>query len=861
MANIADPHRLSIPPKATSIHGDLQSGSTEYGPSEPLGNDTPQLISQQDWQLKSRKRPYSHVSIVTHNHREVSGRFYHVELDQDLTSGGRDPHDQKRSRPADWRPEDTPNLDQRNQPATPHVKYSKDTLSPHKKQDSPNSGRASKFLEGSMHDRASNKPPSLYVKEEQAMDRYLLHEDAGQIREFTHHPNHSISHSSAGLESTKQSSIFRFGKAVASAFNPVNIWQGLNGRRKETQERSGHPEREILKERQVKAEKAYAELKKSGFKGTHRVVGVHHNTEVPLTKHELDIQAATATIHLDSGVDVDGYQSSTERNLEGRVFTDNDYLLPPPSISGFGRSASPASDLSSGKRSSLHLRTPSLQSLKKAKSYFQTPSVKRQSEPLALPLAVGSNASSHEITNERAVKKQSSRKDLEKQQKLGKKVSDLEAKLNGARRELQLAMSNDAMPPPSQIGRKPFKPGALPSLPSEGVLHQKDNDGKDEEVALTGAQTDVSKSSDAALAASIARGARTGVSSSTTSGERGATFAARAAIQVEQHQKATPKKPVSKKRKSSGEAGDDVRYKPDTEDDDDVEWEAAKTASNQKSVRPKKSRKVAKEGSPVYSENKAGKGTQHTSVLKGDLISKAGSPRHLEKEFEPETVDKDKIISMRSKTKPDIPFGQLSDDVINIRKEYPSITDEELVNYIASLLHKHKLVGKEETNALAAKASLDSMVEEKGNTDMADRTIDRQLQESVQEIAAPRTLRKIYSEKTLTQHTSVAHPNQPPPAFLGRPRSASPMKKDGEHSLRPTSPPQSLKYAISNAEPSVNNENVVSVSQAMDEDIPPVPKVPTDLQGNVKPVKSGGNLGKALPEVQKEDYEWPEDVF
>jgi len=712
-----------------------------------------------------------------------------------------------------------------------------------------------------MHDRASNKPPSVYIREEQAMDRYLSHE-GDHLNGSTHPPKHSFPHTSAGIESTKQSGIFRFGKAVASAFNPVNIWQGFNGRRKETQEQSGHAETELLKERQAKAEKAYAELKKRGFKGTHRIVGVRYSTEVPVRKHELDTEAAIATVHRDSGVDVDGYRSSTERKSEGHVLTDDDHLLPPPPISGFGRSASPASDLSSGKRSSLHLRTPSLQSLRKARSYFQIPSVKRQSESSALPLVLDRNVSSPAITNEKAVKKQSSRKDLEKQQKLDKKVSDLETKLDVARRELQLAMGNDAPPPLSHTGRKPFKPGALPSLPSEGVLHQKDNDGEGEEPTLTEAQTEVSKFLDAASAASKARSTHIGEKPGASSGERETTFAARAAGKAEQQKTANKKKPATRKRKSNGGADDDVRYKPDTDDDDDAEWEAAKTTPNKKPTRPKKSQKVETEGKPVYADNEAAKGTQHISALGGGIVAKTGSQSGIDSRFEPETVDRDRILSKRLNAKPDVPFGQLSDDIVNLRKEYPGVTDDELVNYVASLLHEHKRAGKEETKGLMAKASLDSVVEEKENTDMADPKIDRrQLQQRGQEIAAPTTLRKIYSEKTLTQHASVAHPNQPPPAFLGRPRSASPIKKDSKHTLRPTSPPPNLDYAKSIARPYVNIDNAISASPAKDENIPPVPRVPQDWKADIRPVKGVGDLGKALPKVEKEDYEWPEDVF
>lgn len=71
----------------------------------------------------------------------------------------------------------------------------------------------------------------------------------------------------AGIESSKLSGMYRFGKAIASAFNP-SAWRGFNGIWKEKDKPAVDPGKALMDERQERAQKAYAELKKSGFKGT-----------------------------------------------------------------------------------------------------------------------------------------------------------------------------------------------------------------------------------------------------------------------------------------------------------------------------------------------------------------------------------------------------------------------------------------------------------------------------------------------------------------------------------------------------------------------------------------------------------------
>lgn len=133
--------------------------------------------------------------------------------------------------------------------------------------------------------------------------------------------------------------------------------------------------------------------------------------------------------------------------------------MPAPIVPLISRSNSPLPG-TSGRRSSLTLRTPSFQTLKKATSHIQLPSVKRHS--------VQSDISD----SSQQIKKQPSKKDLAKQQKLVKRVSNLETKLDTARRELETALaSTPAAEAVEKPARKAFKPGALPSLPSERILN------------------------------------------------------------------------------------------------------------------------------------------------------------------------------------------------------------------------------------------------------------------------------------------------------------------------------------------------------------------------------------------------------
>ncbi|KAK1140774.1 hypothetical protein N8T08_009880 [Aspergillus melleus] len=258
-----------------------------------------------------------------------------------------------------------------------------------------NRGRRSRFVEGHMNDSVSEKPPSIFLRDGNS-------KSAREGRQPSHKP----------------SGIFRFGKAIASAFNPFgvlhnvsDIWKGPS----ETQK----PADDTL----ARAEKAYAELKKAGYKGT--VKGSYMQSAQGASSHELPDQ--------------------TWKSIQEKM----DY-----------KPAGRHSRQSSGGS----IRS-SFQELRKARSSLGIP---------AMSLIPGRRSDDVDFPE---MRRQKSRKELQRQAKLLKRVSDLEEKLERARRELQELMSEEDLPSQSYCAEKPysrkFVPGTLPSLPSERILHHR----------------------------------------------------------------------------------------------------------------------------------------------------------------------------------------------------------------------------------------------------------------------------------------------------------------------------------------------------------------------------------------------------
>lgn len=273
-------------------------------------------------------------------------------------------------------------------------------------------GRTSRFVEATMSDSVSEKPPSIYFQEQENKNSTLQHRSSG---------------------------IFRFGKAIASAFNPFGGW----GRSSE-----GSPNKSPQKDVINQAEQAYAELKKAGYKGTNK----GHYTE--------DLRVNTTL--------ADQTWRSIQHKMEHSSPVKDSYRH---TIDQGNYGAHSRSESSASKRSSL-------QDLRLPKSFF-----KSHASPSASP-AVYCDRTSDEY-EPTGLRKQPSRRELSRQTKLLKKVSNLEEKLQRARRELRDLTGNEERIPaptpetktlntemdPALFPRK-FVPGALPTLPSERLLDQ-----------------------------------------------------------------------------------------------------------------------------------------------------------------------------------------------------------------------------------------------------------------------------------------------------------------------------------------------------------------------------------------------------
>ncbi|KAJ9262688.1 hypothetical protein DTO195F2_3409 [Paecilomyces variotii] len=303
--------------------------------------------------------------------------------------------------------------------------------------------RRSRFIEGSMNDRVSEKPPSIFVRDDEIMQgKQLVHDSPAQ----------------------RHSGIFKFGKAIAAAFNPFGMWENVSDIWKPPQDRP-KTQKEIMKERQTQAQKAYAELKKSGYRGTKGNFGQTSNGVNPEIADQTWKAIQEKMEYRSSG----NHSRNTSASLSTRdgyqpSFNDNKEMLPTP-----------------GRPDQVSSFKSSLQDLRKARSALSIPSIKRRDgSPQRRSLDTPS-----EDFQRPSVHKQRSRKELARQAKLMKKVSNLEDKLERVRRELrEMTAELEAPPVPplpvvayDALPPRRFVPGALPSLPSERLLNNQAESG------------------------------------------------------------------------------------------------------------------------------------------------------------------------------------------------------------------------------------------------------------------------------------------------------------------------------------------------------------------------------------------------
>ncbi|KAI4104929.1 MAG: hypothetical protein L6R37_002972 [Teloschistes peruensis] len=695
----------------------------------------------------------------------------------ELTNGP--PHPQKRSRPTDWPLRSTD--DSTPQPLNPR-RANRVPSSPARKQFPRLRPRPSKFLEGSMNDRVSKKPPSIYTGEEDAMERYhnpLSSHAADQDDDKLDYD--------AGIENTKPSGMYRFGKALVNAFRPVNVWQGINGIWKD-KEGQNQPDKSILQDRKIKAERAYAELKKSGFQGTQPFSTRAASIDCSDVSGRRGQDPSPCSFPPGSSVDVDESHASSILRGERPSQTGSEDLLIPPPFREPRPAPSPPSQLIGCRKSSLSLSRPSFQSLKKVKSHMQLPAARRKASDV-LPSSPKSKIGRGDVSGE-GLRRQPSKKDIAKQRKLSKQVSDLEHKLDAARRELQL--SRDHMPEVPKIprsGRQPFKPGILPSLPSKSIMDS--------------SQATEQQSGPAEKAISPPRIRNTSATPKKSALKAPKISSPQVTRQLGSNQTGTATISSAKKRKVTGDRVADESFEsPRTSKDFDSDIGAAAKGS----IHARKAQKV--ETPPVFQDVSP---NSKQSPNKTPRVSQISIPKTRIPEcpvpalpplLDPTKVDTKKFIGMRSVPMDHLPFGSHLDDIVNLQKAYPNCSQKQIDQFLLGL--------------------------------------SKVRQESEQSVIIPKHMvERTGSVSPLKTPTSD---NKPGLTRVAR-MSSSPNKAHGND--------------LSTI------EEAITVDPTKDKSIPPLPVSPIKTTHNLK--DSNGfkakNIERPLPEIQKENYNWPEDVF
>ena len=731
---------------------------------ERLPDQQLDLPHQQQGVLDSSANPRKRPRIVT----PVVSQDLNDGLDTspDGLTDGQVLHTQKKYRPSEWPLKESTESTSRSSRTS---QSSRKSTPPRRKRHEV-MYRSSKFMEGSMNDKASKPPPDWYIREEEAREQYHT---PGEGPTFDNKEKRvsTQDHNTydAGIESSKPTGVFRFGKAIVSAFNPMHAWQGLSGMWKEKDD--GIQQTDILQERKTKAETAYADLKASGFPGTKRS-SRGMKDHVPVIHYPSNAEPLQTNSFRDSGIDMDDYRSSTDRETSIEQREIDRQLMPPPPIPESSKSISPLPESESAAKRRQHFSKPSLQSLKKIKSHIQLSTTKKESLGSSnVPITLEPAA---EIRSEqKGLRRQASKKDLAKQQKLTKRVSNLESQLDVARRELEALQDIPTVPElPPKFGNKTTKRGRLPSLPSERLINP------NADVQSHGGSQD--QVQDGSALPSI---------------ETNKSFAARES--------------ASKKRKSGHGILDGAWYEPGNENSALAEPTASSDIPKQPG-RSRKSQKTGEDTSPGSKRNKSHElpktPTRKLRTISSESYDSFPSLPPMQPIFSPAKVDQAKVLSMRSDPNNQLPLGLLSDDFENLRKEYPSATSAEIDKY----------------------------------------------------------LRDLPNPKAATEYTSVSHQDRVASPSLGRPIPAPEMKYAIKKAKAGTSPPP----------PSLVSPKRRHIKRKSDAtNLKATAAADTDkgegVNGSGRTLDEGSKeneprttpVDKPLPGIQKEQYDWPEDVF
>ncbi|KAH0129618.1 hypothetical protein KCU82_g20534, partial [Aureobasidium melanogenum] len=415
-------------------------------------------------------------------------------------------HTPKRSRPS-------PSPKQQQQPRSIRRKDARYGLSSLNKRQAepadvrnPENTRPSRFQEGSMSDKPSAQPPSVFTRDhsnhnlpglanvDDLMTQYHQ-ENSTPALYHTLRPtvNHSLQHDSVDARPTPPFSaptfdsiapsttpsvkpaggLFRFGKMFASTFNPANVWESFSRTWKESKEdltvRNIEENRKRAQDDKAMYEEAYQELKKSGQFNftvvpnkalTSPRLGGNSQFGSPVRQPLTSPRHAAAYAHLRPDAD---FPSPRDTSLDSSL----DAAAPPQLAALFKRESDPTTEPKSpqhlspekalNKRKSFFtlrgasLRAPSLSSLRRGRSHANlSETIVRSSEDNAkrTPSMSPEKPLPHNHLTLQSLPRTQSKKELNRAVKLNKRVSDLEAKLADARRELNNAITNASPLPP-----------------------------------------------------------------------------------------------------------------------------------------------------------------------------------------------------------------------------------------------------------------------------------------------------------------------------------------------------------------------------------------------------------------------------
>ncbi|KAK5688320.1 hypothetical protein LTS10_000298 [Elasticomyces elasticus] len=401
---------------------------------------------------------------------EVDDTVYEVR-DGRLAPADFDAHTPKRSRQSDTEASDSGPGDQRLRRKKKMNNLSKANLRHAAEQQRV---RESRFQEGSLTDRPSAKPPSAFTRMirtesgnikqvDELMEGYnddtIMDEASPEAQVSSEVAVESLATNAEPGPKSESGGFFRFGRSFASSFHPVALWNKMWNETREDLIRQNE-EMERKRKQKEEAEARYAEMKAAGQLGL-KPVGNH----VPDMR-----ESAESSRPRDSAVVLDGVKDSI------RISTGSQLL--PPSTEDIVNGDVTEAKAKGTFRSRFGFRKPSISNLKGG--------LKRVASDLNLAAPAGRESSSsvspHKTDLDQSTLRRSTSKfDLKKQQKLSKRVSDLEGKLQLARRELDVALVEaspklklnnkyERFTPHNTLKRPKFIPGKLPSLPSERIL-------------------------------------------------------------------------------------------------------------------------------------------------------------------------------------------------------------------------------------------------------------------------------------------------------------------------------------------------------------------------------------------------------